>query len=276
MVKITASDVNMLRQKTGAGMMNCKKALVEADGNIEKATDLLRKQGQKIAAKRGERAALEGFVLAKTGSNDKVGVVITLNCETDFVARTDEFSNYANKIVDIALENNIQSIEDLKTSALNGSTVQDGIVSMSGKIGEKIELSKYEKIESESVIAYNHPGNKLASLIGLNKSDESVKEVGKDIAMQVAAMNPVAIDQDGVDEETISREIEIGKEQARQEGKPEGIVEKIAMGKLNKFYKECTLLNQQCIKDNKKTVKQYLSEAETDLSVTSFNRLALG
>ena len=276
MVKITASDVNMLRQQTGAGMMDCKKALVEAEGNIEKATDLLRKHGQKIAAKRGERAATEGYILAKTDPADKLGVVISLNCETDFVARTEDFVNYAKTIVDLALENKIESIEGLKTAAFNGSTVQDGIIAMSGKIGEKIELSSYEKIESESVIAYNHPGNKLASLIGLNKSGENLKEVGKDIAMQVAAMNPVAIEPEGVDAETIDREIEIGKEQARQEGKPEEIVEKIAMGKLNKFYKECTLLNQQFIKDSKKTVKQYLSEAESDLSVTSFNRLALG
>ncbi|HIA35694.1 MAG TPA: elongation factor Ts [Flavobacteriales bacterium] len=276
MVKITASDVNMLRQQTGAGMMDCKKALVEAEGNIEKATDLLRKQGQKIAAKRGEKAATEGYILAKTDPADKLGVVISLNCETDFVARTEDFVNYAKSIVNLALESKSDSLEGLKSTALNGSTVQDGIIAMSGKIGEKIELSSYEKIESESVIAYNHPGNKLASLIGLNKSGENLKEVGKDIAMQVAAMNPVAIEPEGVDAEIIDREIEIGKEQARQAGKPEEIVEKIAMGKLNKFYKECTLLNQQFIKDSKKTVKQYLSEAESDLSVTSFNRLALG
>ncbi len=276
MVKITASDVNMLRQQTGAGMMDCKKALVEADGNIEVATDLLRKQGQKIAAKRGEREATEGYILAKTDQTDKLGVVISLNCETDFVARTEDFVNYAKTIVDLALENKIDTIEGLKTTTFNGSTIQDGIIAMSGKIGEKIELSSYEKIESESVIAYNHPGNKLASLIGLNKCGDNIKEVGRDIAMQVAAMNPVAIEPEGVDAETIDREIEIGKEQARQAGKPEEIVEKIAMGKLNKFYKECTLLNQQFIKDSKKTVKQYLSEAENDLSVTSFNRLALG
>ena len=241
MAKITASDVNMLRQQTGAGMMNCKKALVEADGNIEKATDLLRKQGQKIAAKRGEKEALEGYILAKTDKNDKLGVVISLNCETDFVARTDEFVNYANAIVDLAIENKIDSMEELKSATLNGSTVQEGVVAMSGKIGEKVELSKYVKIESESVIAYNHPGNKLASLIGFNKRGEGLQRVGKDIAMQVAAMNPVAIESEDVDEEIVSREIEIGKEQARQEGKPEELVEKIALGKLNKFYKENTL-----------------------------------
>jgi len=276
MTQITASDVNKLRQETGAGMMICKNALVEANGDFEKATDILRKQGQKIAAQRGEREAKEGYIIAKSTNDGKRGAMIVLNCETDFVARNEDFINYANSILDLALEKNMGSLEDLKNEALNGSTVGEGITAMIGKIGEKIDLSKYEAIEAETVVAYNHPGNRLATIVGLNKSEVTdIETVGKDVAMQIAAMNPVAVDKEDVTEDVIAREIEIGKEQARQEGKPEEIIEKIAMGKLNKFYKENTLLNQEFIKDNKKTIRQYLTEHDGELSVTSFNRLAL-
>jgi len=275
MTQITASDVNKLRQETGAGMMDCKNALVEANGDFEQATDLLRKQGQKIAAKRGDREANEGYILAKTSEDGKVGIVITLNCETDFVARTEDFQNYAAAIADLAVNSHPGSIDGLKEAQLNGSTVQEGIVAMSGKIGEKIELARYEIIEAEQVVAYNHPGNRLATIVGLNKSGEEIAEAGKNVSMQIAAMNPVALDKEDVEQSIVDREIEIGKEQARESGKPEEILEKIAMGKLNKFFKENTLLNQEYIKDNKKTIRQYLSDTDSDLTVTTYNRLAL-
>lgn len=275
MANITAAEVNKLRQHTGAGMMDCKNALVEADGDFEKAIDLLRKKGQKIAAKREGRDAKEGLVIAKTSSEGKKGVLIVLNCETDFVAKNEEFIQFTNSIIELAIEKNPASIDNLKALPLNGTSVEEGITGLIGKIGEKIELSQYEIIESAKVVAYNHPGNRLATLVGLN--NESVDDqIGKDIAMQVAAMNPVAIDKDDIDPEIVERELEIGKEQAKQEGKPENIVEKIALGKLNKFYKENTLLNQNYIKDNKKTIRQFLSEADKDLMITSFKRFALG
>jgi len=276
MTQITASDVNRLRQETGAGMMDCKKALVEAEGDFEKATDLLRKKGQKIAAKRGDKEANEGFILAKTNENSQVGIVLTLNCETDFVARTEDFQNYVDAIADVALSGEIDTLENLKAAPHNGSTVQEGITELSGKIGEKIELARFEVIKSELVVAYNHPGNRLATIVGLSKSGDSVAEAGKNVTMQIAAMNPVALDKDGVDQSIIDREIEVGKEQARESGKPEEIMEKIAMGKLNKFFKENTLLNQDYIKDSKKTIRQYLEETDSQLAVTSYNRLALG
>jgi elongation factor Ts len=276
MTQITASDVNKLRQDTGAGMMDCKNALVEAAGDIGKATDLLRKQGQKIAAKRGGRDANEGYIIAKTSDDGTMGIVLTLNCETDFVARTEDFQDYANTIADTALSNGVDSIDGLKSAQVNGSTIQEGITDMSGKIGEKIELARYEIIKSELVVAYNHPGNRLATIIGLSKSGDEVAEAGKNVSMQIAAMNPVAIDKEDVDQSIIDREIEIGKEQARESGKPEEILEKIALGKLGKFFKENTLLNQSYVRDNKKTIRQYLEETDRELKVTSYNRLALG
>ena len=276
MTKITASDVNQLRKTTGAGMMDCKKALVESEGDFQKAADLLRKQGQKVAAKREDRDASEGFVVAKTTKDGKTGAAIILNCETDFVAKNDEFVQYANSIVDLALEKCTNSVDQLKTESINGSTVNDGITDLIGKIGEKIELSQLKLIEAAKVVAYNHPGNKLATLVGLNKEVGSeIEDAGRDVAMQIAAMNPVALDKDDVDPTIINKEMEIGKEQARQQGKPEAIIEKIAIGKLNKFYKESTLLNQEFIKDSKKTIRQYLNECDNDLTVTAFSRLSL-
>ena len=273
---ISAADVNKLRQMTGAGMMDCKKALTEANGDFEKAVDELRKKGQKVAANRGDREAKEGVVVAKTTKDNKRGVVVLVNCETDFVAKNEEFTKFVNTIADIAIEKNPKSVDELKAlSYTGGLSIADKIVEHVGKIGEKIDLSKYEAIEANNVIAYNHPGNRLATIVGFNK-DSLKEDVAKDIAMQVAAMAPVAVDKGDVDSTTLQREIEIGKEQARQEGKPEEMLEKIAMGKLNKFYKESTLLNQEFIKDNKKTVSQYLGEAEKGLSVTGFKRIALG
>lgn len=273
---ITATDVNKLRQQTGAGMMDCKKALVEANGDFEKAIDYLRKKGQKVAANRGDRDANEGLVLAKT-IDGKRGVMIVLNCETDFVAKNQEFGSLANTILDLAIERQPADLEELKKLNYNGGslTISDKITEEVGKIGEKIDLSSYEFIDAGKVIAYNHPGNKLASMVGLNL-DSNTDEVGRDVAMQIAAMNPVSLDKDDVSADLIEREIEIGKEQARAEGKPEDLLEKIALGKLNKFYQENTLMNQQFIKDNKKTVKQHLESVNKDLKITGFKRIALG
>lgn len=273
-VTITAADVNKLRNQTGAGMMDCKKALTEAEGDFEKAIDILRKKGQKVAANRGDRDAKEGLVIAKVTADGKRGVIAVLNCETDFVAKNDDFTSFANSIIDLAVEKNPADLNELTSLQLKGASVADKIVEYVGKIGEKIELSRYEKVEAEKVIAYNHPGNKLATIVGFNKNVSD--DVAKQVAMQVAAMAPVAVDKNDVDASTLAREIEIGKEQARQEGKPEEMLEKIAMGKLNKFYKESTLLNQEFIRDNKKTVAQFLNDSEKGLTVTAFKRIALG
>ena len=274
-MKITASQVNELRKKTGAGMMDCKKALVESEGDMEKAIDNLRKQGQKIAAKRSDRDASEGVVLAKTNKEGNHGAIIVLNCETDFVAQNDDFIKLAEKMLDVAMDENPNSLDDLKSKKFPGSdmTIADKITEQTGVIGEKIDLSSYDSVEAETVVAYIHPGNKLASLVGLNKGNTD--DVGRDVAMQVAAMAPVAIDKEGVPQDVIDREIEVGKDQAIQEGKPADMAEKIAKGRLNKFFQENTLLNQAYIKDNKKSIKQYLGENDKELSVTSFKRFSL-
>ena len=272
---ITAADINKLRQMTGAGMMDCKKALTEAEGDFEKAIDELRKKGQKVAANRSDRDAKEGLVVAKTTADSKRGVVLAVNCETDFVAKNEDYGKFVNNILDIAIAKNPKSADELKALAYdNNITIADKLIEQTGIIGEKIELSKYESVEAPLVVAYNHPGNRLANIVGFSSATVN-PEVAKDIAMQVAAMAPVAVDKGDVDAETIQREIEVGKEQARIEGKPEDMLEKIAMGKLNKFYKESTLLNQEFIKDNKKTIAQYLNDSEKGLTVTSFKRIAL-
>ncbi len=274
MAEIKAADVAKLRKMTGAGMMDCKKALQEADGNFEKATEIIRKKGQAVASKRADREASEGVVLAKASADRTKGFIIVLNCETDFVAKNDEFVKFAEGILDLALENQPANLEELKSLTLSGKTVSDAVTEQVGIIGEKLELSFYDKIDAAQVTAYIHPGNKLASMVGLNQA-VSDEQVGKDVAMQVAAMGPVAVDKDGVSQEVQDKEIEIGKEQARKEGKPEEILEKIAMGKLNKFFKENTLLNQDFVKENKKTVKQYLQEKDKELTVTGFVRFGL-
>ncbi len=274
-ISITAADVNKLRSITGAGMMDCKKALVEAGGDFENAIDALRKKGQKVAANRSDRDATEGVVMAKTDQAGKRGVLLVVNCETDFVAKNAQFVELVQQLTDIALSESPSSIEEFRSLPFEGITVGDKLVEMMGKIGEKIDLSKYESISSEKVVAYNHPGNRLATIVGFTKSGESVEHAAKQVAMQVAAMSPIAVDKGDVDANTIEREIEIGKEQARQEGKPEEMLEKIALGKLNKFYKESTLLNQELIADNKKTVAQYLQSIDKELTVTSFRRISL-
>jgi elongation factor Ts len=277
MKKITVADVNKLRKQTGAGMMDCKKALVENDGDFEKAIDYLRKKGQKIAAKRAGKEATEGFVLAKTNSDKNFAAIVMINCETDFVAKNQDFIDYVNSIADLAIAKTPKSIDELKSLNLNGRTVEESLSDQMGKIGEKIQMSNCAFIEAPIVFAYNHHGNRLATILGLNKNNVSdIENIGHELAMQVAAMNPMAVDKDDIDEKTIEREKEIGMEQARQEGKPENILEKIAIGKLNKFFKDNTLLNQDFIRDTKKTVKQYLAEADKGLKVSVFKRLMLG
>jgi len=274
-MKITAQQVNELRKTTGAGMMDCKKALVESDGNMEKAIVFLRKKGQKIAAKRADRDANEGVVLAKVSDDKTFAAVVMVNCETDFVAKNEDFISYVQSIIDLAVANKIDSIDALKSAKLEDRTVEESLLDKTGVIGEKIQLGKYETVTSDSVYAYIHPGNRIASIVGLNKASDDFATVGHEIAMQVAAMAPVAVDKDRVPKEAIDREIEIGKEQARQEGKPEELLEKIAMGKLNKFFKESTLLAQAFIKDSKKSIEQFLKENDKELTVTDFKRVAL-
>lgn len=277
MATITAAEVNELRKKTGAGMMDCKKALVEANGDFEQAIDLLRKKGQKIAANRGDRDAKEGLVLAKATADNKKGVMVVVNCETDFVAKNEDFGAFANNILDAVIENGAATIEDAKALTYPGSTltIADRIIEEVGKIGEKIDLSAVEIIESDLVVAYNHPGNSLASMVAVSKAGDAEAEAAKNVAMQVAAMNPIALNDEGVDSETIERELEIGRDQARQEGKPEAMIDKIAQGKLSKFYKENTLVKQQFIKDNSLTVEAYLKSVNKDLVATGFKRISL-
>jgi elongation factor Ts len=273
---ITASDVNKLRQQTGAGMMDCKNALVEANGDFEVAVDVLRKKGQKIAAKRGDNEAKEGLVLAQTSADGTTGVILTLNCETDFVAKNEGYVNFVQSIVDIALAKLPATAEELKALAYNDKlTVEEKITEQVGVIGEKLDLSSYAVINAAKVVAYNHPGNQLATLVGLNSGSDVVAEAGRQVAMQIAAMNPIAIDKDGVDARTIEREIEVGKELAIQEGKPAEMAEKIAMGRLNKFFQENTLLSQAFVRDNKLTIEQFLDATEKGLTVTDFKRFSL-
>ena len=274
MATITSADVAKLRRMTLAGMLDCKKALEESDGNFDKAIEIIRKKGQAVASKRADRDATEGVVLAKVTSDGKFGALTVLNSETDFVAKNADFIAFANKIIDLALAKKPASLDELKSLPLDGGKVGEKVVEYIGIIGEKLELSYYEKIEASHVQAYIHPGNKLATLVGFSKAGLSV-QVYKDIAMQIAAMNPVAIDKDDVPEKVIAQEIEIGKEQARRDGKPEEMLEKIAQGKLGKFYKDSTLLNQEFVKDNKQTIGQYLKSADKDLKVTAFRRFTL-
>ncbi len=275
-ITISASDVNKLRQSTGAGMMDCKKALTEAEGDFEKAIDLLRKKGQKVAASRSDRDANEGVIIAKTNANHTSGAIVMVNCETDFVAKNEDFTGFVNNIAQLAIDKKPASIEELKSISYDGTkvTVGDKITEYVGKIGEKIDLTRYELVEAPSVTAYIHPGNRLATVVGFNKPNVTA-EILKDVAMQIAAMAPVAVDKGDVDPKLLEREIEIAKDQIRQEGKPEDMVEKIAQGKIAKFYKESTLLNQEFIKDSKKSVAQYLKEADNGLTVTGFKRFSL-
>ncbi|MEJ5301877.1 MAG: elongation factor Ts [Bacteroidales bacterium] len=274
---ITAADVNKLRQMTGAGMMDCKKALEEANGDFETAIDILRKKGQKVASKRADRAASEGIVLAGTNAEKTFAAVIMVNCETDFVGKNDEFTGLAKKLLEKVIENKPASLEEARQLKIDDRTFEDHLTELIGKTGEKMEFPSYHFIEAPVVTAYNHQGNRLATILGFNKKvDDNTYTIAHEVAMQVAAMNPVAIDKDDVDPKIIERELEIGREQARAEGKPENMVDKIAEGKLNRFYKESTLLNQEFVRDPKKTVGQYIAEHDKDIKVVKFYRLMLG
>ncbi len=271
-MKITAAQVNELRKKTGAGMMDCKKALVEAGGDFDAAIDLLRKQGQKVAAKRSDRDAAEGVIIGKVNGNK--AVLLNLSCETDFVAKTDDFLAFANELLELAFNNNLTSPEALVAATYNGTTVSEAIIELTGKTGEKIEVSGLGVVEADTVVAYNHPGNRVGAIVGLNKT--GFEELGRDVAMQAAAMAPVALNKESVSEEVIAKEIEIGRDLAIQEGKPEAMAEKIAQGRLGKFFKENTLMEQAFIKDNKQSVANYLKGADPELTVTDFKRFSLG
>ena len=276
-MNITAQDVNKLRKMTGAGMMDCKKALTEANGDFEVAIDLLRKTGQKVSASRADRQTSEGSIFVQTDTNGQEGILVALNCETDFVAKNEEFQALGAEILEQAGINNPGSIEDLMSLPSGDLTIGEKMVDLIGKIGEKIEISAYERLTAEKVITYIHAGSKLGVLVGLDGSDGSdVDAAGRDVAMQIAAMNPVAVDKDQVDSTVIEREMAIGREQAIAEGKPENIIDKIATGKLNKFYKENTLLNQTFVKDNSFTVSKFLDSVKQGLTVNDFRRVSIG
>ncbi len=275
-VKIAVADIQKLRELTGAGMMDCKKALEESEGNYEDAQDWLRKKGIAKAAKREDREASEGVVIAKTNANQTRGVVVALNCETDFVARNDNFIAMTNRMVDIALENFPETLEALLALPYEGSvTIGEKVGEQNGIIGEKIELSRYEPLTGAQLLTYNHSNNKRSVLVALNKRENEFEQAGRDVAMQIAAMNPVSVSKDDVDPKMIEKEIEIGKELARNEGKAEEMLEKIALGRLNKFFQESTLLSQKFVKNNDMTVDQYLRSLDKELTVTGFRHISL-
>jgi len=274
---ITAQEVNELRTKTGAGMMDCKKALQEANGDFEAAVAILRKKGQKVSESRQDKQAKEGAIFSYIAENKKVGVMLELNCETDFVARNDDFQQLGNQILEVAAKQLPESVEVLKTLKVENQTVGELLIQMIGKVGEKIDVSKYSLLKGDSVVSYIHPGARVGVLVAFtNVNGADIQAIGKNVAMQVASMKPIALDKDGVDASTMEKEMEIARDLARQEGKPEAMIEKIAQGKLNKFYKENTLLNQDFIKDSSKTIKDYLNQAQKGLTVTAFKRMHLG
>jgi elongation factor Ts len=274
MVKITAAEVNKLRKSTGAGMMDCKNALVEAEGDFDKAIEILRKKGQKVAAKRADRESSEGAAIAKVNEDRTNGVIISLNCETDFVAKNDTFVTLAKDLAELAL--NFDSKEEFLKATYNGLTVEEKLIEQTGVIGEKIEIGGFKKLNAPFVGSYIHAGNKIATLVGLSGAVEGSAAAAKDVAMQAAAMNPVALNEDAVEQSVIEKEIEIAKDQLRQEGKPEAMLDKIAQGKLKRFFKDNTLVNQAFIKDSKQTVNQYVKSVDSSLEITGFQRVALG
>ena len=275
MAKISAAEVNKLRKATGAGMMDCKKALVEAEGDFDSAIEILRKKGQKVAAKRADRDSSEGAAIAVVNADANKGVVISLNCETDFVAKNDDFVALANDFAQLAL--NCNSKEELLAAGYKGITVEEKLTEQTGVIGEKIEIGAFKTLEAPFVGSYIHAGNKIATLVGLSANVDGAAEAAKDVAMQAAAMNPVALNEEGVDQSIIDKEIEIAKDQLRQEGKPEAMLDNIAKGKIKRFFKDNTLVHQAFIKDNKQSVAQYVADAlGKDAEVVAFERVALG
>jgi len=273
-MEISAADVMKLRKATGAGMMDCKNALAESEGDFNRAVDIIRERGKLVASKRADRAATEGVVLAKVNASRKVGALVVLNCETDFVAKNENFVAFAERILDAAIANNSANLDEVKAIVLDGRTIGDHVIEQTGVIGEKLDLPFYAKLDAETVIAYIHPGNKLSTLVGFNKADVEL-QVAKDVAMQVAAMNPVSVSKDDVPAEVVAKELEIAKEKFRLEGKPEAMLDKIAQGALEKFFKDSTLLNQAFIKENKQTVKDFLASQDKGLTVTKFFRYNL-
>ena len=274
MSKITAIEVNKLRKTTGAGIMDCKKALVEADGNFETAIELLRKKGQKVAANRADRDSSEGAVIARVNDNATSGILISVNCETDFVAKNDSYVALANKLADIALRHNTKE-SFLSANYDESLTVSEKLIEQTGVIGEKIEIGGFEHLEAPFVGSYIHAGNKIATLVSLSSSVEGAAEAAKNAAMQAAAMNPIALNEEGVNANIIEKEIEIAKDQLRQEGKPEAMLNNIAKGKIKRFFKDNTLVNQTYIKDSKISVSAYIKSVHADLIITGFKRLAL-
>ena len=274
---ITAQDVNKLRQMTGAGMMDCKKALTEANGDFEQAIDILRKKGQKVSASRADRETSEGAVFVQTNSDATEGVLIALGCETDFVGKNQDFQQLGQEILETAVKNKPASTEELKsTKTSEGRTIEEKITELVGKIGEKIDVLAYERLNGEKVVPYIHSNNKLGVMVALTNAGGDYEDAGKSVAMQIAAMNPVAVDRSGVDSSTIERELEIARDQVRAEGKPDNMIDKIAQGKLNKFYKDNTLLEQQFVKDNSLTVEKYLDSVNKGMTVTKFKRVQIG
>lgn len=271
---ITAADVMKLRKATGAGMMDCKNALNEADGDFDRAIEIIRERGKLVASKRSDRESNEGVVLAKVSEDKKFGAIVVLNCETDFVAKNEGFIQLTTKFLDAAISNRAADLDALKAIVLDGRSIGDQVVEQIGIIGEKLDLSYYGKVEAASVVNYIHPGNKLATVVGFNKGVDA--HVGKDVAMQVAAMSPVAVDKDEVPQSIVEKELEIAREKFRMEGKPEAMLDKIAQGALQKFFKDSTLLSQTFVKDGKITVKEYLNSNDKDLTVTGFIRYGLG
>lgn len=276
-MKISAKDVKALRDQTGAGMMDCKKALVEANGDLNAAIEYLRKKGQKMTEKRADRDAKEGVVVALTSDDQTKGIIVRIGCETDFVAKNEDFVNFAKAVATTALAAFPADKDALLQVEMDGQSIGDKLVERTGVIGEKIELAAYERLEAPQVVPYIHMGHKAGVIVGFNQANDQLVAAGKNIAMQIAAMHPIAVDKDGVDASTIQKEIEIGMEQARQEGKPEAMLERIAQGKLGKFYKEKTLLNQEYVKAEKKeNVKDYIKSIDKDLTVTDFKHVTLG
>ena len=274
MAEIKAADVMKLRKATGSGMMDCKKALVEAEGNFDSAIEILRKKGQKVAANRADRDSSEGAVLARVNADATAGVIVSINCETDFVAKNDSYLELANNLADLAAD--YKDLESFLHAPFDGMTVSEKLTEQTGVIGEKIEIGGFEYLEADFVGSYIHAGNKIATLSGLSANVDGAQEVAKDVAMQAAAMNPIALNEDGVDASVIEKEIEIAKDQLRQEGKPEAMLDNIAKGKIKRFFKDNTLVNQAFIKDGKQSVADYLKSVDSSLIVTGFKRVALG
>ena len=270
---ITAADINKLRQHTGAGIMDCRKALTESDGDFEAAIDYLRKKGQKVAALRGDREAKEGVVIAKTSKDNTAGYIINVSCETDFVSKNEEYITFAQSIMDAAITNNVKSAEELSKVKIGNELLTDKLNEQVARIGEKISVSRFERVDAPFVAAYIHGSYRMGVLVGFNKE---AGDAGKDVAMQIAAMNPIAVDAGSVPSETIAREKDIALEQVKAEGKPAEMAEKIALGKINKFFKESTLLAQPFVKDNNKSVADYLKSVDADLKIIEFKRVALG